>query len=199
MDAALDQVSIRPRGRDQVTDALLAATERLCATGQPSSISVNDISREARVTTSLLYFYFDSKDELIVATLRSIASDMDSLAMGLTDPREMAAAVSEALRHRPAFARILAWLVLEGRSISQEMDGHPFLQRLVATLATNRSDDPTTQAGSVVAMLLSNALLTPGINVALGRDADDERLVDALDASIAAALSLNADFDGTSL
>ncbi|MCL1602097.1 MAG: hypothetical protein M3112_11295, partial [Actinomycetia bacterium] len=137
----------------------------------------------------LLYFYFDSKDELILATLRSIASDMDALAAGTTDPGEMAAGVSISLRNRPAFVRILAWLVLEGRSITQEMGGHPFLQRLVATLATSQSDDPITQAGTVVAMLLSNALLSPGINIALGRDADDVRLVDALDKSIARTLT----------
>jgi AcrR family transcriptional regulator len=150
---------------------------------------VNNIAREADVTTSLLYFYFDSKDELILATLRSIATEMDAVAAGTTDPGEMAATVSRSLRDRPAFVRILAWLVLEGRSITQEVGGHPFLQRLVATLATNESDDPITQAGAAVAMLLSNALLSPGINVALGRDADDVRLIDALDASIEAALT----------
>jgi AcrR family transcriptional regulator len=189
MDLTPDRVATRPRGRDQVTTALLKATEQLCVTGQPSTITVNDIAHAANVTTSLLYFYFDSKDELILATLRSIASDMDALAAATTDPAAMAAAVSTSLRDRPAFVRILAWLVLEGRSITQEVGGHPFLQRLVATLATNESDDPITQAGAAVAMLLSNALLSPGINVALGRDADDVRLIDALDASIEAALT----------
>jgi AcrR family transcriptional regulator len=150
---------------------------------------VNDIAHEAGVTTSLLYFYFESKDELILVTLRSIATEMNALAAGTTEPGEMAATVSRSLRDRPAFARILAWLVLEGRSITQGMGGHPFLERLVATLATNQAGDPITTAGAVVAMLLSNALLTPGINVALGRDADDARLVEALDASIAAALT----------
>lgn len=189
MGMSIGQTTSRPRGRDQVTNALLPATEQLCARGQPSTITVNDIAHEADVTTSLLYFYFDSKDELILATLRSIASDMDALAAGTTDPGEMAAGVSISLRNRPAFVRILAWLVLEGRSITQEMGGHPFLQRLVATLATSQSDDPITQAGTVVAMLLSNALLSPGINIALGRDADDVRLVDALDKSIARTLT----------
>jgi AcrR family transcriptional regulator len=189
MDTALDRIPERPRGRDQVTNALLAATERLCAKGQPSSITVNDIAHEAGVTTSLLYFYFESKDELILVTLRSIATEMNALAAGTTEPGEIAATVSRSLRDRPAFARILAWLVLEGRSTTQGMGGHPFLERLVATLATNQAGDPITTAGAVVAMLLSNALLTPGINVALGRDADDARLVDALDASIAAALT----------
>ena len=192
MGMSMDREATRPRGRDQVTKALLKATEQLCATGQPSTITVNDIADEADVTTSLLYFYFDSKDELILATLRTIASDMDALAAETTDPGEMAAAVSVSLRDRPAFVRILAWLVLEGRSITQAMGGHPFLQRLVATLTTNQSDDPITRAGAMVAMLLSNALLSPGINIALGRDADDVRLVDALDASINSALTAQA-------
>jgi AcrR family transcriptional regulator len=189
MDLTPDRVATRPRGRDQVTNALLESTERLCTTGQPSTITVNEIAHEADVTTSLLYFYFDSKDELILATLRSIASDMDALAAATTDPAAMAAVVSTSLRDRPAFVRILAWLVLEGRSITQGMGGHPFLQRLVATLATNESDDPITQAGAVIAMLISNTLLSPSINVALGRDADDVRIIDALDASIEGVLT----------
>jgi len=184
MSTVLDTLPTHPRGRDQVTAALLSATEGLCASSQPSSFTVNDIAQEANVTTSLLYFYFQSKDDLVIATLRSIASDMDALAAGAANPREMAAVVKRSLSDRPAFARIIAWFVLEGRPIAEEMGDQPFLRRLMMTLAADDSDDPHTEAGAVVAMLLANAFLSGGINSALGRDGDDERLVKALDDSI---------------
>jgi hypothetical protein len=69
------------------------------------------------------------------------------------------------------------------------MGDHPFMRRLIMTLAENESEDPLTQSGAVVALLLSNALLVGGINSALGRERDDERLPDALNELIAAALN----------
>lgn len=179
---------MHPRGRDQVTAALLAATEGLCASSQPSSFTVSDIAQEANVTTSLLYFYFKSKDDLVIATLQSMASDMDALAAGAANPHEMATVVKRSLTDRPAFARIIAWFVLEGRPIAEEMGNQPFLQRLIVTFAADESDDPHTEAGAVVAILLANAFLSGGINLALGREGDDERLVRALDDSIAGIL-----------
>jgi AcrR family transcriptional regulator len=179
----------RPTGREQVTAALLSATERLCTTGQPSSFTVTDIANEANVTTSLLYFYFKSKDDLVLETLRSIASDMDTRAAEAASPAGMAVNVRNALIDRPAFARIIAWFVLEGRSIAYEMGDQPFLRRLMATLAADDSHDPQTEAGAVVAVLLSSAIFAGGINTALGRDSGDERLAEALGELIDRALS----------
>jgi AcrR family transcriptional regulator len=179
----------RPSGRGQVTSALLSATEGLCALGQPSSFTVTDIAREANVTTSLLYFYFTSKDDLVVQTLRSIASDMDARAAEAASPAEMAVNVSNALKDRPAFARIIAWFVLEDRSITREIGDQPFLRRLTTTLAADESNDPHTEAGAVVAVLLSAAFFAGSINTALGRDSEDERLAEALDELTARALS----------
>jgi AcrR family transcriptional regulator len=189
MDSVLDALPTQPRGRDQVTAALLSATECLCVSSQPSSFTVNDIAQEANVTTSLLYFYFESKDDLVIATLRSIASDMDAVAAGAATPGEMAAVVSRSLKDRPAFARIIAWFVLEGRSVAQEMGDQPFLRRLMTTLATNESDDPQTEAGAIVAILLANTFFSGGINVALGRERSDQKLVKALDDAIGRALT----------
>ncbi|MCL1588407.1 MAG: TetR family transcriptional regulator [Actinomycetia bacterium] len=192
MSTTLEPGATRPSGRSQVPIALLAATERLCTVSQPSSFTVADIVREANVTTSLLYFYFASKDEIILATLRSIASDLDELAAEVSSPNEMATAVSSSLMDRPAFARILAWLTLEGRAVTKEMGDHPFLARLMTTLATDESTDPHTQAGSVVAVLLANAFFSGGISEALGRQRDDERIPGALDELISTVLTPQA-------
>lgn len=169
-----------PEGRDQVTAAVLAATERLSATGQPSSFTVRQIAAEAGVTTSLLYFYFKSKDDIILATVRSISAEIDAAVAGHEGVGEISSATSRMLAAHPAFPRLLAWLVLEGRSFSELRDD-PFLNRLAGMFAADDSTDPETDAGAVVTMLLGNALFRGDINAALGRHSDDERLIEALD------------------
>jgi AcrR family transcriptional regulator len=154
--------------------------------GQPSSSTVAEIARDANVATSLLYFYFQSRDDIIPATLRWIQTLM--VATKATTPGETAMAVSNALIDRPAFARILAWLVLEGRGLTEEMGDHPFLRRLTTTLAVGASNGSHTRAGTVVAVLLSHALFADDINRALGRRYDDRRLPEELDGLITTVL-----------
>ena len=167
-------------GREQFTAAVLAATERLSATGQPSSFTVRQIAAEAGVTTSLLYFYFKSKDDIILATVRSISAEIDAAVAGQEGVGDISSATSRLLAEHPAFPRLLAWLVLEGRSFS-ELSDDPFLNRLARMFAVSDSSDPDTDAGAVVTMLLGNALFRGDINAALGRQSDDERLIEALD------------------
>jgi AcrR family transcriptional regulator len=187
-DATTQTEASAPAGREQVTGAVLAATERLSATGQPSSFTVRQIAAEAGVTTSLLYFYFKSKDDIILATVRSISAKIDAAVAGHEGVGDISSATSRMLAAHPAFPRLLAWLVLEGRSFS-ELSDDPFLNRLARMFAVDDSSDPDTDAGAVVTMLLGNALFRGDINAALGRRSDDERLNEALDrARVAFAL-----------
>jgi len=180
-----------PAGREDVTAALLAATERLCATGQPSSFTVRQIASEARVTTSLLYFYFESKDDIILATVRSIASGIDAAVAGTDGVGAIASAVRRALAERPAFPRLLAWFVLEGRGFA-ELSDDPVLERLVAAFTRDGAPDPSTDAGVVVTLLLGNALLAGAVNEGLERSSDDEHLLHALDRTLTAVASEKA-------
>ena len=65
------------------------------------------------------------------------------------------------------------------------MGDHPFMRRLMTVFAEYDAEDPQTRAGVVVTMLLANALFHGGVNVALGRSSDDERLIQALDRVVA--------------
>lgn len=188
MSTDCETATTRPSGRVEVTAALLSATERLCVVSQPSTFTVADIARQANTTTSLLYFYFESKDDIVIATLRWIATELDAVATDAT-PGEMAAAVSRSLSARPAFVRIISWLILEGRSVTVEMGDHPFLRRLLVSLSADNADDAHTQAGAVIAVLLSNALFSGDINAAIGRKRDDHQISDALDGCIVALLN----------
>lgn len=169
-----------PVGRDAVTAAVLAATERLSESGQPSSFTVRQIAEEAGVTPSLLYFYFKSKDAIVLATVRSLSGKIDAAVAQETDVSAISTATSHMIAEHPAFPRLLAWLVLEGRSFA-ELSDDPFLGRLTRMFTERGSTDPVTAAGAVVTMLLGNALFHSATNVAISRPPDDERLVQALD------------------
>lgn len=185
MKASPNPETPTPAGRDEVTAALLAATERLCATGQPSSFTVRQIASEACVTTSLLYFYFNSKDDIILTTVKSIASEIDASVAGTDGVGAIASAVSRALAERPAFPRLLAWFVLEGRGFA-ELSDDPVLKRLIAAFASDGAPDTHTDAGVIVTLLLGNALFAGAVNEGLERSSDDERLIQALDQALAA-------------
>lgn len=141
------------------------------------------------MTTSLLYFYFKSKDLLVLATARAIAEDVDASLADLENPSQFASAVGRALALRPAFARLLAWLVLEGRGIA-ELSGDPVLARLFAAFDRAGSPDPVTDGAAAATLLLGTSLLGPAMNEVIGRSPDDERLLHALDRSLGGASSL---------
>lgn len=132
------------------------------------------------IRPGLLYFYFESKDEIVPATGRSISAEIDAAVAGEIDVGSISSATGQMLAEHPAFPRLLAWLALEGRSFS-ELSDDPFLGRLVRMFAERGSSDPNTDAGAVAAMLLGNALFRDGINAALDRPKNDERLIQALD------------------
>lgn len=180
MSASKSSKGPTPAGRDAVTAAVLAATERLCASRQPSSFTVREIAAEAGVTTSLLYFYFKSKDDIVLATVRSLSAEIDAAVAGEGDVGALSTATSRMIAEHPAFPRLLAWLVLEGRSFAELADD-PFLGRLTGMFAERGHNDPTTASAAVVTMLLGNALFRGAANVAIRRPSDDERLIRALD------------------
>lgn len=188
MDTSQSRGSQGPQGREAITASLLAATERLSTTGQPSSFTVRQIAAEAGVTTSLLYFYFESKDEIVLATVRSISGEIDAVAAREADIEAMVSAVSRQLALRPAFPRLLAWLVLEGRPFG-ELSDDPFLGRLATMFSQGGSADPLTDAAAVVTALLGNALFRGAANAAIERPVVDERLHDVLDRAVGELLS----------
>lgn len=172
---------VRPQGREQVTRAVIDACERLAERTVPSRFTIKQLSAEAGVTTSLLYFYFESKDDIVAATLRSIATEIDEAASAVAEPAEMIRAAVTFVWERPAFPRMLAALILEGHNVTELMGDHPFLRRLGAAAASTTLDtDPQTAAGLAVTIILGAGSYGRAVNVAIGRDPSDQRLPEAI-------------------
>ena len=178
----------RPRGRDEIVAALIGACERLCGATPLPLISVRDIAREADVTTGLVHHYFESKDALLVATLRSMSSEIDTVAAealeATSDPAEMVRAVWRFSQERPAFMLIVAWWLLEGRNVSEAMGDHPFLRRLAVALGGAGDPDGQTDAAVIGSMLVAGTVFRLGFNRALGRPIDDLALPDRFESAL---------------
>jgi AcrR family transcriptional regulator len=172
-----------PRGADEVRHALIEACERLCATQPPPSVSIRDVAAQANVTSGLVHHYFESKDQLLAATVTSIATNVDDTARAVLDEggdnAAMLRAVRRVLDERPAFRSIVLWWAVSDRDVTELMGGHPFLRTLVARLGGPGGADALDRAGTIIAMLLAGQLV-PGINRALGRQLDDPAVGDLL-------------------
>ncbi|MGI9667893.1 MAG: TetR/AcrR family transcriptional regulator [Acidimicrobiia bacterium] len=170
------QTETVPQGRVQVVTAILDACEHLSERTVPSAFTIVDLAREAKITTSLLYFYFDSKDAIVAATLQRFAEEADAGAGQFDDPAEMVDAARRLLWRRPAFSRIITSMWLEGTDITELMGNHPFLQRLMTAEATRHPEDPETHAGRAVIDLLATSVFGPAVNNAMGRELYDPRI-----------------------
>jgi TetR/AcrR family transcriptional regulator, repressor for neighboring sulfatase len=56
-----------PRGRDEIIDAILKATEQLLPKHNPTDISLRQIAEAANVNYSLIHRYFGTKESVIMA------------------------------------------------------------------------------------------------------------------------------------
>jgi AcrR family transcriptional regulator len=169
--------------RDDYEQRLLLATERLAEREQPANITVRKIAEEAGVATGLLYSYFASKEELILATVKSMALDMEDLLKESTGIEAAIASGTQFLINRPSLPRLIAWVILQGGSLD-ELKHDPILVRLKSDFTEMGFADPEIHAGVVASMLLGNALFQAGINSAIENDPTDERLSQALSQTI---------------
>ena len=130
MSAAFDRSpprgrrAVRPSGDDREL-AILATAERLLAEQSLSAVSVDDLARGAGISRPTFYFYFPSKDAVLLSLLDRVVAEADSVSAQAfaadADPRDCwrraIGAYYETFRvHRPL---ILAWA--EARVTSPEV------------------------------------------------------------------------------
>jgi AcrR family transcriptional regulator len=115
----------RPSGDDR-EQAILATAERLLAEKSLAAISVDDLARGAGISRPTFYFYFPSKDAVLLTLLDQVVTEADAamrevFGAGATGPREawrraMTSYYETFRRHR---ALTLAWA--EARSTNPEV------------------------------------------------------------------------------
>ena len=145
--AASSVSAARPTGRDEITDAVLDAAERLFAAAGPADVSLRTIAQEAGVTYGLVYRHFGTKDVLFERLLARYTERW-----------------TEHLGANPDYANAL------GELLGESFDTGPYLKLLAWTLLTGVPDRDAES-------YRRHATLDELPGLAPGADSADERAV----------------------
>jgi AcrR family transcriptional regulator len=165
---------------DQTRANLLDSVERLSAGGPMSAITMRAIAEEADCSLGLAYRYFTTKEELLGAVLDRAASYITTGLDATDSPGDLTRQAWKRMAERPVFTRLLTWMVLEGRDITEVMSGHPFLQTLGQQAASLGDADPRSAAAAIGIITIGGGLFAPAINSATGNQPDDEAVYERL-------------------
>jgi AcrR family transcriptional regulator len=126
-------------GPDAIRSALFAATESLCNTLPPGSVTIRQIAEDAGVNRKSVGRYFDSKEALLAATMFRVEEQFLRLIKGIEDPAEAIGRFFDELNDRPTYPRLLNWMLLEGMDPIEQIEGFPFLERLLSIIGAATS------------------------------------------------------------
>ena len=170
----------RPTGRDEVRRAVLDAAVRLFVERGPASVSLRDIAAEANVNLGLLYRHFGTKAELLSATVddlvdrfgAAIAESVAAPDMPFELARIVTGTRDPTMTPMRPYARMLAWLLLDGVDPASIQSSHPVFPRLVERLLADGRDptDARLTALTIFAVALGWLLYEPYINTAAQLD-----------------------------
>ncbi len=153
----------RPRGREDVMDAILAAaTDRFAEQG-PTATSVREIAARAGVNHGLVYRHFGAKDDLVAAVLNRLSDTLQERYDSGASAEEM-----EALADR--HLRVVARTILDGYPVGRMQRNFPFVSDLVEQARVHVSGDTEARlaAGHAAALELGWRLFEPFLCAAAG-------------------------------
>ena len=183
MKSSTISIPAKPRGRDQVRSAVLAATSELVAERGPDGFSVREIASRAGVNHALVHRHFGTKADVLEQML---AADAEAVVAAVVESGlptsgqaapEVVAALLDLLAERPSYWRTLVHAVLD--SPEAALPGTASTTELFSGLwrgsdAEGESDRavPTSVAGmTVLGWLIFGEFMTD----ATGADADKVR------------------------
>lgn len=164
------EATAKPRGRDEVVEALLASARKLIAERGPG-VALRDIADDAGVNFGLLYHYLGTKEQLVDVVYSAAAQ---SAAERLGDVEHL----DEALQRLMSFgdgtaARLVGWAVLEGRGDAAAFRDSPALAVLADLVrADTEATDEEARVFAAFAMVIAlgwrlfaeTALLAAGLD-----------------------------------
>jgi AcrR family transcriptional regulator len=183
---------VDPRAEASATAILLAAAD-LFGSRSPSQVSLRAIATRAGVNYGLIHHYFGTKDAILTELMTRAST-------AAADRMSEAGTVEEALEvlidpdTDAAYARMLAWAMLDGTDPSRLVSASPAIARLVELLAAERADDdngpePEVVAAATVSAILGWRLYRPFVTVAADLDDDQAASVPGAVRAIVAGLT----------
>jgi AcrR family transcriptional regulator len=170
----------RPTGREEISDAVLDAAERLFAAAGPNEVSLRAIAEEAGVNYGLVHRHFGTKDELFERLMQRYAERWTlRLDAGEIDYDGALEQMLGTSRDAGAYLRLLAWTMLSERPASWDPHRrHAELDRLPALRDDgDGGDDAVFATAAGLAFAYGWRFFGPFIRAALHLDdASDEEL-----------------------
>jgi AcrR family transcriptional regulator len=147
----------RPRGREQVCDALIDAAMELMALRGPAAVSVRQIAERARVNHALVFRHFGSKEGLVQAVWERAVEDFAGHAMAVPDYQSLMA-LTEALAESETTWRLLARAILDGETETLAATPYRFVHQMVWAVARGQAAgmvETTIHPRMIVAMVIA--------------------------------------------
>ena len=173
-----------PRGRKEITEAILKATEQLLPKHNPSDISLRQIADAANVNYSLIHRYFGTKESVIIAAHERILNKAGEQ-FSTVDELEGNVGVLFKISGKNASRRILlARAMLDGADPHLIRHHFPIMQQLIELLRKKKSEtenpseyDAETLAAFFAASSLGWFFFEPFLLASTGLDKKDKDAV----------------------
>ena len=186
-----------PRGRDEIVEAILKATEQLLPKHNPADISLRQIAEAANINYSLIHRYFGTKESVIMAAHERILNKVGEQ-FSAVDRLEGNVSVLFEISGKNVSRRILlARAMLDGADPHLIPHHFPIMQQLIDLLRKKKSEtknpseyDPETLAAFFAGSSLGWFFFEPFLLASTGLDKRDK---DHVHSQIAGMLEKIAD------
>jgi len=173
-----------PRGRDEIVNAILEATEGLLPKHNPTQISLRQIADAANVNYSLIHRYFGTKESVIMAAHERMLSKVREQ-FSTVDRLEGNIGVLFKISGENVSRRtLLARAMLDGADPHLIRHHFPIMQQLIELLRKNKSRtkrateyDAETLAAFFAASALGWFFFEPFLLASTGLDKKDKKKV----------------------
>jgi AcrR family transcriptional regulator len=188
------KTSKRPRGRDEVVQAICQATADLFAERGPASVSGRQIAERAGVNYGLIHRHFGNRKELQRVVMERLAADLaGAFSQGLSAGRSPI----DILAEYPTYWQALARAALDGEDLATLQEEHPVIEAILSLLRDGSPEAEVSQADRmsiaiVAASLLGWAVFGPFLRSALEIEGvPDAEMNTALDLALVRVLQSN--------
>jgi AcrR family transcriptional regulator len=127
--------------------ALVAAAMRLFGERGPGAVSLREVAAEAGVNYGLIHQYVGTKDDLLALVMRSSSAQTAARFAEDPDAATTMARLMPGTTASSAYARMLAWALLEGHDAGQLLGRSPALRELTDALHRARLRDDAAGRG----------------------------------------------------
>jgi AcrR family transcriptional regulator len=121
----------KPKGREQVMDALVKAAAELISKRGFAAVSVREIAARADVNHGLVHKYFGSKENLIRMSLDRLAASFRETAGKPENFDDALRRSEEALREHDQYNRLLVRVMIDGDELTSVQTNFDFLENMI--------------------------------------------------------------------